>query len=268
MSIEMPDGVPWIFGQRSCGELPGTPVHGVLRWVLEQLNFGHFLVERDGSGDGVSLTLGQAAAFASPVPPDRKERRERAVMLAGLLAKARERGIEPDWEYFSDKANPILRNTETGRMNTEFHYAFQLVDILADISELTHRLESPPILGRADPDIVSMLGEATRCLMLGLARSSTAVCRACMEAALKDHVSPREVWTEQEGYPHPDGSKRGQLECLIRVAERSDLLDRALSDAAHKVRRAGNDAAHGDVQTADGWDTLLRTRQVVEHLYR
>src|SRR5437870_3583738 len=54
----------WTYLRRSAGELPGTPLHNVLEWVLEQLNFGNFETERDSRGDVVSVTIGKAAAGA------------------------------------------------------------------------------------------------------------------------------------------------------------------------------------------------------------
>jgi hypothetical protein len=78
MPIEIHDGAPWIFRKRSCGELPADSLNDVLTWVVEQLNFGHFVVERDTQGDGVSLTLGQAAARQTDFFPQQSQQRRPA----------------------------------------------------------------------------------------------------------------------------------------------------------------------------------------------
>ncbi len=38
-----------IFRQRSCGEVPADSLSDMLTWVVEQLNFGQFVVERDAN---------------------------------------------------------------------------------------------------------------------------------------------------------------------------------------------------------------------------
>ena len=48
--------------------------------------------------------------------------------IAGVLAKARERGVEPEHEELVEKAMRLVN--ENAKMNTEFHYAYELVDIL------------------------------------------------------------------------------------------------------------------------------------------
>lgn len=265
MSIEIHDGSPWIFRSRSCGELPDAPLHEVLRWVVEQLHFGHFVVEHDDRGDGVSLTLGQAAAFARPIKAnlahEYEEMRNRALTVAGIFAAARERGVEPQYADLSDKANSVARNNDTGQMNTDFYYAFELVSLLRRLAKTTFLFEAPPILGQANATVIEMLGEATRCFLFGLFRSSTSVCRACMEAVLRSAVRPdqllNEVWK----------TKRGEIESLINVALREGILTEPFGGAAHRVRQVGNDAAHGKQLSAEvSWEVLQHTRQIAEQI--
>ena len=271
MPIETHDGAPWIFRKRSCGELPADSLNDVLTWVLEQLNFGHFVVERDTQGDGVSLTLGQAAALAKPLKLDAAadfaEGRSRSVVVAGLFARARERGVEPDYAGLTERANAAARSSDTGRMNTDFHYAFELLSISRRISASTFLFEAPSVLGRADPVLVDMLGEATRCLFFGLYRSCVSICRACVEAALESIVDAEELRKEMAS-TRPSGGKPGKIESLINIATRRGHLTEPLGGAAHSVRKAGNDAIHGaqlDEQAA--WDVLDRARHIVEHIY-
>ena len=147
-------------------------------------------------------------------------------------------------------------------MNTDFHYAFELVSLLRRIAKTTFLFEAPPILGRADSKIVEMLGEATRCFLFELFRSSASVCRACMEAALSS-VVPLDRLLEERWK-----TKCGEIESLINVAARDGLLSEPFRDAAHLVRQAGNDAVHGEDITMEGsWKILQFTRQIVEHVY-
>ena len=96
--VEREGDQSWPYIQRSAGELPETPLHSALKWVLEQLNFGNIETQRDSLGDVVSVTIGKAAA-PELVPDDKvvegPKSRLRAVHLAGLLAQCREGGIRP-----------------------------------------------------------------------------------------------------------------------------------------------------------------------------
>ena len=58
----------------------------------------------------------------------RHKKRPLAVSIAGVLAKARERGVEPEHEKLVEKAMRLVN--ENAKMNTEFHYAYEFVDIL------------------------------------------------------------------------------------------------------------------------------------------
>jgi hypothetical protein len=266
MSIEIHNGSAWIFGRRSCGTLPTARVHEALVWVLQQLSVGHFVVEQDGQGDGVSLTLGQAA-YAKPINPEHAEEYEqnrlRSLTIARIFAKAREQGVEPEYAGLSDTANAMARESTTGRMNTAFHYAFELASLLRRISDATFLFDAPPILGRAEPKVVDMLGEATRCLLFGLFRSSVSVSRTCLEAVLRSVVPAEDLRTEIRS------TQRGEIESLIKIAVRQGILTEPLGRAAHDVRKRGNDAIHGtQLDEASTWDVLDHTRQIVEHVYR
>src|ERR1017187_1042678 len=118
----------WTYLRRSAGELPGTALHGMLEWVLEQLNFGNFKPERDSRGDVVSVTIGKAAARGAVSDDEAIEKAERrllAVNGAGILAQCRESGIEPEHAHISK----MVTQHSTGWVlrNTEFHYAFELI---------------------------------------------------------------------------------------------------------------------------------------------
>ncbi len=222
--------------------------------------------------DGVSLTLGQAAAFAKPLKLDSAddfaESRSRSIVVAGLFAKARERGIEPEYERLSATASNAARNSGTGRMNTEFHYAFELISLLRRIAGATFLFEAPPVLGRAEPMLIEMLGEATRCLFFGLYRSSAAICRACLEVALESKVDADELRYEMASV-RPGGRKSGKIASLINISIRPGFLTEPLGGAAHSVRKTANQAIHGSqaMDEQSTWNVLDQTRHIVEHIY-
>ena len=152
-------------------------------------------------------------------------------------------------------------------MNTDLHYAFELVSILRRISSATFLFEAPPVLGRAESVLIDMLGEASRCLFFGLYRSSVSICRAVVEAALESKVDAEELRREM-ATPRPNGRKPGKIESLITIATRQRLLTEPLGQAAHFVRKAGNDAIHGaELDEQRTWGVLDRTRHIVEHVY-
>ena len=153
-------------------------------------------------------------------------------------------------------------------MNTDFHYAFELVQVLGRISQATFLFEAPAVLGRAESKLIEMLGEATRCLFFGLFRSSAAICRACLEATLESAVDTEELRLEMSS-PRPDGRKPGKIESLIAVSVRRGVLTEPLGRAAHRVRKTGNDAIHGSraLDERSTWEVLDITRHIVEHVF-
>lgn len=89
--------------------------------------------------------------------------RDNALNFAGILAKAQEQGIEPEFVELSERATVIGHSASAGRMNTEFHYAFELVGILRRIAASTFLFVAPPVMGIASPSVVDQLRESTRC---------------------------------------------------------------------------------------------------------
>jgi hypothetical protein len=65
------------------------------------------------------------------------------VNLAGVFAKAREEGVEPQFDGLSKKVT--LNAKEGAYTNTELHYAFELVKVLGRIRKKTFILSAPPI---------------------------------------------------------------------------------------------------------------------------
>jgi hypothetical protein len=150
-----------------------------------------------------------------------------------------------------------------GHDNTNLHYALQLTDVLERISRVSFVFDSPGIKTRADPGVIQLLREATRAYLFGLNRSCLCVCRALLEAALRDGVSNRELLEERNA-----AGKKGELECLIAIAAERGRLPSHLLARAHAVRRAGNRALHGTRPNDDAaWELLQDTRTIITALY-
>lgn len=266
--VEIADKKTWCYISPSCGDPSDAPVHEILRWVLEQINFGNWEVTQDSSGRATSLTVGLAAAAAADELSvnelaDEVKSRLLSVNVAGILARAREEGIAPADSALAETAR--MTATDAAYSNTEIHYAFELLDILAHIRASTFVFDSPPIHGKVGPEVVGLLREATRAYLLGLERSCVSICRALLEEALRGHVKPAELLSEVWK------SKKGELECLINVSERTGALKPKLAKQAHATRKAGNRTLHAKQSSGrsneDAWAVLLDTRAIVEALY-
>src|SRR5207245_7402617 len=134
--------------------------------------------------------------------------------------------------------------------------------VLERIASVSFVFEAPPIKTRAGPGVIALLKEATRAYLFGLGRSCVCVCRALLEAALREGVSEREVLQERLD------TKRGDLECLIGLAVKGGRLSNTLAEKAHTVRQAGNRALHGtNPSDHRAWDVLQDTRTIVSALY-
>jgi hypothetical protein len=256
--VERTDKGFWTYLRRSAGEMPGTPLHSILKWILEQLNFGHFEKQRDSRGDIVSITVGRAAALG-PASGDEalEETKGRlfAVNVNGMMAKSRESGIRPEYSELSKTLTQ--QSTDWGHRNTEFHYAFELIKVLARLNKKTFNLEAPPVTGLAPASVVSYLSESTRCWLYGFHGASVALSRACLEEALK-------AWL-----PASDKAKYSfTLESLIAAAKQRRLLDDCMADVADAVRKTANKFLHGEsITEKESRETLDATRSLVEQIF-
>lgn len=221
--VEIEDGRAWTYAQREIGDISSEPLHSMLRWVLEQINFGCYSLGFDESGAAVSLTLGRSAARELPDPLmenalEEGKTRVLAVNIAGLFAVAREAGIGKGHESVTEtvrfQAKDDFEKYAGVWMNTELHYAFQFVDLLSRIQGKTFEVSSPPIKGVLSKRVSELLGEATRAHLYNLNSSSVAMCRALLEKSLKDCVDENDVSQEMMA------THRGEFESLINVAKR------------------------------------------------
>ena len=150
---------------------------------------------------------------------------------------------------------------ESLRMHREKKYARDLIKLF------------PKIVKRADSDLPRLLkqsvepsdlvkrylNEAMRCYIYGQFLASLLVCRAAIEASLEDRLPATEVQNIRED----------KLMTLIDRAWKKGLLDDALQEWAHEVRKLANDAAHpGRLVREDECKlSLQKTRGILEHLY-
>jgi hypothetical protein len=265
MSIEIDDeGRAWFFRTRTCDEPPDVPVHQVLRWALEQLHFGCSRIDLNEKGEPTTLVLGQAAAVVPDHPGTETaikhhESREMALNLASLFAGSREAGVEPKHAELAEHLR--FSANEAGYMNTEIHYAFELLEVLARIRKSTFVFSSPPIKGVLSESTSRLLREATRAYLFNLNRSCVCLCRSLLEAALQDRVDRAAVREEIAR------TQKGELESLINLASRTGTLPVDELGRAHSVRKTGNGAVHGDEPSDDvAWGVLLDTRRIVERI--
>lgn len=256
-----------------CGEITetvetsgGLRLYRALRWMLQQIHFGHYRVEDMANEEVLSVLVGRSAAAEDAAPDEviqETKKRFHSVNLAGLLAQARESGTPPK---FFGLAERVRSTAGPGAfLNTEFHYAFELIGILKKIRERSFVLETPPILGAASSWAVSLLGEATRCYLFGFNRASVSLSRACMERSLRENL------------PRKEKGKRG-LKRLVNASHRLGLLDGPHRDLANQVRRRGNRMLHrkpGEEPEKgsrsldeDAWEVLFAARAVVSHLFQ
>src|SRR5688572_6986583 len=151
-----------------------------------------------------------------------------------MFAQGREKGIEPQ---LSDQSKKLAAASTSNwiRRNTEFFYAFQLAKVLARVNKKSFTLEAPAIEGVAPESVVSYLRESTQCWLYGLHGACIALCRACLEEALRYKLPP------------PSSvSRANRLEDLIDQAVKDRVLDTCLSKMAHDIRKLGNRVLHGE----------------------
>jgi hypothetical protein len=260
--VEVVNRKVWGYLHPSSGDPSDTPINEVLRWIVEQINFGNWQCTADDAGRITSLIIGATAAADDDNTTveqvaEKVRSRLRSLNFAGIFARGREEGVEPQNSALAETVR--MNANDAGYNNTEIHYAFELLDILERVRANSFVFTSPPIKGIARQEVVALLREATRAYLFELRRSCVSLCRALVEAALRDCVNPSDLLNERWK------SKKGELECLINVAARCGVLTPKRCGQAHRVRQAGNNALHGGEPTDEAtWAILLDTRAVVE----
>ena len=242
---------------------PASPIHATLRWILKRLNDG--LVQPFHGEPTHVLRIGRADP-GEPLPDDvvsAIHKRRVSVSIAGAFAEARERGVEPKHVEMSEHVR--FRADEPAHVNTEFHYAMQLLELLPEMRRRSFELSTLPLLGHASEELVDLLHEATRAHLLGLHSACVALCRAALERALVERVPSAAVMKQKESW-----GRRGHLENLINAAKASGLLDQSLTDFAHGLRTRSNDVLHGirgKALVEDSFVIMSDARLLVERLF-
>jgi len=251
------------------GDFDEAHISEVLRWVLEQLNFGQWVHTTDESGRLTSITVGlPAAADAAQMTIDDYAEQLRgrlmAVDFSGLFARAREEGVAPESQELAEEIR-LSATEEGGHRNTEIYYAFELLEVLAEIRKNTFVFATPPIVGVARPEVRAILREATRAYLFKQMRSCASLCRALVEATLKSCIKKEELIAENRR----TGLYKGDLECLIDIAIARSILSAPMGEQAHEIRRFGNNVLHqrADPDPQSVWGFLLDTRAIVEAVY-
>jgi hypothetical protein len=267
----------WSFftDQRSPGRFEHDSFSKTLKWVVDQIYFGHLTEVRDPSnGEVVGLRIGKE----SPIKGESEEALARRIQiemaalgLAGVIAQCRESGsssktAEYEKILWGDSGPGFQRCLE-------LHYTKILAGILGNISEKLPCLEHLPILDRAPAQTKKYIAEATRCYLFQLENACISLCRACLEDAL-DNLVTRKIQDEI----YDEMSKRrkknkpyGRLFVTIEVLSCHGILGKHKADA-HAVRTAGNDTlhpnSHQNVSSKQAEEVLTKTRRILNFIYR
>jgi hypothetical protein len=264
----------WIYMQKSPGDLDkGDPLHTVLTWIIEQLNFAMFRTETDEEGEACTMIIGERASLSFRSMAEAEKHgsdRLLGVNIAEVLAKAREEGTQQEHVDLIEKAT--VTRTGWAELKTEFHYARELVKVLKRLREVTFDFSPPGILGRATEEVVFYLRQATRCFMYGLYESSVALCRACLEEALKakPYASGQGIEALMKEPKKTEGGRtRGELERLISAAAGVMILDGPSKMLAHRIRDHGNTVMHDRplLKESEAKQDLDDLRTVVHSLF-
>ena len=267
---ELEEGGNWTYLEHDAGVRPKEPVSipnlvKTLKWVVQQLDLGWFAVGEDGEED-MSLVLGRRVAvdYRASEATVLKFANDRwdAVVYSGVVAEARESGwSRKAADIYDDVSNQLTpQNRAAIRMNAGFHYAYELVDALERTVKRSLALEILPVSENAPMEVRRYMKEATRAYLYGLDRASVALCRACVEAALRAKLSALGMMENEAPL---------ELEQMISRASRSPLrLGGPLIMAAHEVRLHGNAVMHfrrdSEVKAKEMVD---RMRTVVDGLF-
>jgi hypothetical protein len=267
----------WSFftDQRSPGSFEHDSFSKTLKWIVDQIYFGHLTEVRDpSSGEVVSLRIGKE----SPVKGESEDELARRIQiemaalgLAGIIAECRESGsnsktAEYEKALWGDSGQGFQRCLE-------LHYTKILAGLLGNASGKLPRLEHLPILDRAPARTKKYIAEATRCYLFQLENACISLCRACLEDTLNDLVTGKlQDEIDDEIYERRKKDKPyGRLFVTIEVLSRHGILGSHKADA-HAVRMAGNDTLHHNspqnVSSKQAEEVLTKTRRILNFIYQ
>jgi hypothetical protein len=258
---------------RSAGDLREIPLSETLKWILEQIIFGHLTCISDEYGDVVSLNIGKHSPRLGSSEEEVGKQVFKELLgfgITGVLAQCRESGSYPKSAEAEGKIWEVANDNFKRRM--EIHYALVLSRLLGHISKKLPSLELLPILDAAPVNTKEYIAEATRCYLLKLDRACISLCRACLEDTLKNILTEemKDEWNDEMSRnrqiyrnPHP-------MKALIEVCGRHDILKNHEGDA-HDIREAGNRILHFDLKNKADADlasqVLWKTRKIIGLIY-
>jgi hypothetical protein len=260
-------------GRRSAGELPETPFHTTLFWLIEQIALGYVKSYRDERGDVVCITVGKAvphAATSIEEAANATGREHLALNIAATIAEAREKGSRVTDQQLHDKVWGGATESTFRRM--EMHYAQEMARLLGRIAKKLPKLEKLPLVESAPPAVRAHIAEATRCYLLKLERACIALCRACLETTLESVLTTtmRREWIDRIAENKRRNNTANPMQALIEVCAAHGVLKNLEADA-HYIRKKGNDILHLNSSTDDKKDlageVLKKTRAVVAVIY-
>jgi hypothetical protein len=147
------------------------------------------------------------------------------------------------------------------RDSLDAKFAREVVAKLAKIVERADRLQSLPTLRSPNRPVQLAFEEAHRCYLYGFGRACVVLCRATIEASLREALQRSGDSFDEKG-----------LRELLRLPDSK----RALAGChrfAEEIRIAGNWAVHGNKEFEKRYtmveieQRLSQTRQVIEQLY-
>ena len=140
----------------------------------------------------------------------------------------------------------------------DWWYCKEVVERIKPIKERFSSLG--PILVRVtkSQEVNAYLREATRCYLYGFFQASTALFRTALETGLKDCF-------DRKLGPSPAIKLYGRIEQAVARG----ILSSAVAPMAHEIRKPANKVVHEEpISEREAFDVLLRTRCVLEDLYR
>ncbi len=125
------------------------------------------------------------------------------------------------------------------------------------------KLRTLSLVGVPTDRVTSHLRQAITCYLHGLPTASVILCRAVLEYALQECI-----FNVVGGIKLDAVNKKDWLEKLINLAEKSKVLPLGLVGKAHRIRKAGNNAAHeGSASERDALDQIRNTLDILQAVY-
>lgn len=150
-------------------------------------------------------------------------------------------------------------------------YCQEVLDKLDLIASRVAGLEAVRIKRMPNAKVRRCFEEAMRCYLYGFDLACLAMCRAMIEAVLKEVIDPHRQYRPSKNMK---GREASYFLKLVDLAEHNGRLGGDLVKPAEKIKEAGDDAVHNanvfprKYPAEKVQEILLRTRQILLKLYR